>query len=167
MTRRYCSPCIPMPVPPARVPQFPPAIPELPLCSRRPDRSAQSMAEFSTLKSSAEMACACACETLLLGLVPPRLIKRSENKRRDGTRHPALEFRCMNIPPANSSAAVAAAVRRSCCPPRSSNAETIFPRLVFPSNFIFCTACATLTRAVLDNHCIAVLNRDFATKFQP
>src|SRR6516165_8524366 len=61
-----------------------------------------TIAEFMAPKSSVEIACACACETVLLWLDPPQVIERSETKMSDVIEHAIRtpEFRSMECPPA-------------------------------------------------------------------
>jgi hypothetical protein len=110
---------------------------------------------------------------LLLWLDPPQVIKRRETRIKVAIEQAirTVEFRRM-IPSTRSTAACSSvrirphatwAALHSACGDRRNDfpAARIFPQ------FHFCTARATLTSPVLDNCSRAVLNRAFASEFQP
>lgn len=132
-----------------------------------------TIAEFSAPKSSAETACAWACERLLLWLDPPQVIKKREARIKVVIEQAirTVAFRPMISSTRSTAACSSVRIRphATCAALHSAcgNRRNDFPAArIFPQ-FHFCTAHATLTSPVLDNRALAVLNRSFASEFQP
>jgi hypothetical protein len=147
-----------------------------------------TIAVLNAVKSSAEMACAWAGERSLLWLEPPHVTQMKERETRAAIAHEMrraefkrigdllqllYDYACFEVPAVMTLTKVSHLLPDSfdvvetwitAGPSVSSSTAAI---LSFRRNLgaiPFCTARATLTRAVLDNGCDQVLNRDFATK---